>query len=103
MSETSPEYPAQQGAPPYATAGTDGFAITSLVLGIVGLVLFAFFGIVASIAAVIFGHLSLRRIRAAGPGRGGRGLAIAGLVLGYIGTALWILLIAIVGVGIGLS
>jgi hypothetical protein len=67
---------------------TSGLAIASLVLGIVWLFWFG------SIAAVVFGHIALGQIRR---GRGaieGRGLAVAGLVLGYIGVATlvgWIL------------
>ncbi|MBO0824168.1 MAG: DUF4190 domain-containing protein [Actinobacteria bacterium] len=56
---------------------TDGLAIASMVLGIVWI-----YGL-GSILAVIFGHVSLRKI--ANEGKGGRGMAIAGLVLGYIG------------------
>ena len=60
---------------------TSGLAITSLVLGI-----FLFFPL--SIPAVIFGHIALSQIKK-GVGRiGGRGLAIAGLVLGYLGIAM---------------
>ena len=36
-----------------------------------------------SILAVIFGHIALSQIRRTG--QGGRGMAVAGLVLGYIG------------------
>jgi hypothetical protein len=49
---------------------------------------------VGSILAVIFGHIALSQIRHTG--QGGRGLAIAGLVLGYVGLAL--LLVFIIGV-----
>ena len=48
-------------------AGTDGFAITALVFGIIGFVPLA----------VVFGVVALRRIRRRGGG--GRGLAIAAL------------------------
>jgi hypothetical protein len=59
--------------------GTDGLAIASMVLGI--------FWVwwIGSILAVIFGHVALSRI--AREGKAGRGMAIAGLVLGYIGIA----------------
>lgn len=68
-----------------------GFAITSLVLGIIGL---AGVAIVASIPAIIFGGIALAR---ANNGRGnGKGMAIAGLVLGIIGTLIGLLLIAII-------
>jgi hypothetical protein len=60
---------------------TSGLAITALVLGIIG----------GAIFAVLFGHLALNDIKATG--KDGRGMAIAGLVLGYIQTAFWVLVI----------
>jgi hypothetical protein len=68
-----------------APSSTNGFAIASLVLGILWLYW------VGSILAVIFGHIALTQT--APGGQGGRGLAIAGLVLGYIGIALLALVI----------
>jgi type IV pilus assembly protein PilA len=53
-------------------------AVASLVLGILWLLGFG------SIAAVVLGHLSRRR--AAHEGRPKSGLALAGLILGYLGT-----------------
>ena len=50
---------------------------------------------VGAILAVIFGHVALRRM-ARGERQAGRGMAIAGLVLGYIGIAgLILILIAV--------
>jgi hypothetical protein len=46
---------------------------------------------VGSILAVIFGHIALSQIHHSR--QGGRGLAIAGLVLGYVGLALLALFI----------
>jgi MFS-type transporter involved in bile tolerance (Atg22 family) len=46
---------------------------------------------IGSILAVIFGHVALRRI--AREGKAGRGMAIAGLVLGYIGVATLVIVI----------
>jgi hypothetical protein len=60
---------------------TSGKAIFSLVCGVLGLFP------PAAVVAVIFGHLSLSEIRKSGGGLSGRGLAIAGLVLGYLGVA----------------
>jgi type IV pilus assembly protein PilA len=65
------------GAPPE----TSGKAIASFILG---LFLFAF---PMSILAVIFGHLSLSDIRKSAGRLKGEGLAIAGLVMGYLGVA----------------
>jgi len=70
---------------------TSGKAIFSLVCGS----LFIIFPL--SPAAVIFGHLSLSDIRRSGGRLTGRGLAITGIVLGYVGVALFLF---IIGLGI---
>jgi type IV pilus assembly protein PilA len=64
-----------------APAETSGKAIASLVCG---LFLFAF---PMSILAIIFGHLSLSDIRKSAGRLKGEGVAITGLVLGYLGVA----------------
>jgi hypothetical protein len=61
-----------------------GLAVTSLILGILS---FCFLFITA-IPAVITGHMALGRIRREPEKHGGKGMAIAGLVLGYFGLAL---------------
>lgn len=71
--------------PPVAS-GDRTLSITSLVLGIVGVVLGGTFG-AAPIVAVVLGHLALRREPA------GRAIAISGLVLGYAGIAFVVLLV----------
>jgi Domain of unknown function (DUF4190)/Domain of unknown function (DUF1707) len=58
---------------------TNGLAVASLVVG-----LFWMWWI-GSVLAIVFGHVALNQI--ARNGQSGRGLAIAGLVLGYIGLA----------------
>ena len=68
---------------PYQQKSTDGFAITSMVLGILA-VLSCYFGIILGTIAVIFGHVSLSKMKK-NPGLQGKGMAIAGLVCGYIG------------------
>ncbi|MBK1827696.1 GYF domain-containing protein [Haloferula rosea] len=64
----------------------NGMAIASMVCGISSLVLLfsCFIGILAGIPAVICGHLALKQIREYVLPMGGRGMAIAGLVTGYI-------------------
>ena len=59
-------------------------AIASLVLGILSVWLLA----------VIFGHIALRQIPRRG--QGGRGIAIAGLVLGYAWLALYIVYVIVI-------
>jgi general secretion pathway protein G len=78
--------------PPYsATSRTSGLAIASLVLGILS---FGFW-IVTGLPAVICGHLSLSKIKKASGTMGGRELAIAGLITGYIGLAVGTLIIGV--------
>ncbi|MDA2979216.1 MAG: DUF4190 domain-containing protein [Actinomycetota bacterium] len=72
---------------------TNGLAIASLVLGILWL------WWVGSVLAVIFGHVSLSQIKVSNGTQGGRGMAIAGLVLGYIGIASIAFLIAVIALG----
>ena len=65
-------------------------AIVSLVLGIAGLV---FIPVILSIPAVIVGYQARREIDASGGAQGGRGLAIAGIVCGWIGIAFGVLIL----------
>ena len=72
-------------------AKTNGLALASMILGIVGITvgLCLNFFPVMPILAVVFGHLGLSQTRTTGAP--GRGYAIAGLVTGYIGIALALL------------
>ena len=67
-----------------------GLAIWSLVLGILSLTCFYIF---TAIPAVICGHTALSRIKRSGGALTGNGLAIGGLVTGYLGIAMSICLI----------
>jgi hypothetical protein len=69
---------------------TSGLAIWSLVLGILSLTCFS---ILSAIPGVICGHKALSRISRANGALSGKGLAIAGLVTGYLGIAWAILFI----------
>lgn len=73
---------------------TSGKAFASLVCGI-----FTFF-LPASIAAIILGHLSLSEIRKSAGRIGGRGIAVTGLVLGYLGIVIipFILIVAAIAI-----
>ena len=59
---------------------TSGKAVASLVLGLLFFVPFAF------IAAIVFGHIALSEIKKSAGRLQGEGMAIAGLVLGYLGV-----------------
>jgi type IV pilus assembly protein PilA len=73
---------------------TSGMAIASLMFGI----LFLFFPL--SIPAVVFGHIALSQIKKSAGRLGGRGIAIAGLVLGYLGIAMIPLILIIAAIAI---
>ncbi|MGI5167322.1 DUF4190 domain-containing protein [Spirillospora sp. CA-253888] len=70
-----------------ASGSTNTMAIASLVCGIVGLFLCG----PVSLAAIVLGHMSLGRIKRSG--EGGRGLAMGGLILGYIALVIWVILL----------
>ena len=84
--------PIPEPPPPAAPKGTSGLAIASLICGIVGCVPGA------GIAAVVMGHMALGRIKTSG--QGGRGMAIAGLILGYLSIVGWIITILTGGLAI---
>jgi len=70
--------------PVAATGRTDGLAVASLIAGLVPCVPF-----VSQILAVLFGVLSLKRIRRSGGQLGGEGLAWGGLALGLVFGLIW--------------
>lgn len=77
------------GTPPIeARARVDPFSIASLVcsLGAVWI------PVIGSILGIVFGHVARRRIRRTN--ERGAGMALAGLIIGYVGLALTVLAIA---------
>ena len=80
-----PAYPQQTPPPPAVYAygpHTNSAAVASLVFGIVSWFLCPFVG---GLLAVILGHVARGQIRRTG--EGGGGLAMAGLILGYLHLA----------------
>ncbi len=82
------------------TSANCGLAIASLILGILSLVCC---GLLSGIPAVICGHMAVAQIKKSGGALGGNGLAVAGLVMGYIGIVVTILFLVLGGVGAVLS
>ena len=76
-------YPAYPPAPP-----TNGLAIASLVCGVGAFIIGLSF-----IPAIICGHIARRQIRRTG--EQGGGMALAGLILGYVGGALFIVVLLV--------
>ncbi|MEU8345003.1 DUF4190 domain-containing protein [Spirillospora sp. NPDC048832] len=75
---------------------TNGMATASLVCGLIG-----FFACgVTSVLAIIFGHVSLSQIKRTG--EGGHGMAVTGLILGYLISAGWLLILLFYMLGIAM-
>ena len=84
-------YPSQ--VPP-ATPTTSGLAIVSLLCGIL------FFIFPVALAAIIFGHISRSDIRRSEDRKTGAGMALAGLILGYIGIAFTTIILIVAAIAI---
>lgn len=80
-----PAYPAVYAVRP----PVHPLAVVSLVVSIIGVLVSAlpWVGIVLGAAGAVCGHLALAKIAASPIPRSGRGLAIAGLVVGYVAAA----------------
>lgn len=77
------------GAPlPIGAIRTSGLAVTSLVLGILSV----FLSCITGVPAIIFGHVALSQIKSSMGMIEGKGMAIAGLIFGYLCTVGLILL-----------
>lgn len=90
-------YGAGYGFGPQPTnPGTNGMAVASLVLGIVWIYW------IGSVLALVFGYVAVNQIktatRAGQPPQSGRGMAIAGTVLGWVGVAF--LVLVVIGIAI---
>ena len=85
---------AAPAALPIETAETSGKAIGSLITGIFGLLLFP-----AAIVAIALGHISRSEIRKSNGRLQGAGIALTGLIFGYLGIAfIPILIIAAIAI-----
>ncbi|MBF6589861.1 MAG: DUF4190 domain-containing protein [Ktedonobacterales bacterium] len=100
-------YPLAYGYPPAGAVGqpyyagpmapaTSGWAIASLISSIAGICTIG----LGAIVGVIFGHIALSEIKRSNGMQQGRGVAIAGLIIGYAQIAIGILLILIIALTI---
>jgi hypothetical protein len=80
-----------QQQPPRGAVQSNGKAVASLVLGILSFI----FTILAGIPAIILGTLALRDASRSRGRVGGQGLAIAGIVLGSLGSLLLLVHVAL--------
>jgi hypothetical protein len=104
--------PAYPGYPPYGSVppagypsyyagpmppSTNGLAIASLICSIASFVVLPFVG---GVLGVVLGHVALSQINQSEGREEGRGMAIAGLIIGYANLALSLLVIALIIVAI---
>jgi hypothetical protein len=75
-----PAYQGQNGAP----GQRNTLALVSMILGIAG-----FFTSITALGAIVTGHMALSQIKKRGDE--GRGMALTGLILGYVVVALTII------------
>lgn len=85
-------YPYQQ--PPYAyqappSRPTNGLAVASLVLSILGLI--GILPLIGSIIGLIFGYMAKGQIAQSGGMQGGEGMAKAGIIIGWVTVGLYLL------------
>lgn len=95
-----PPYPGTVPQPgtwayPGAVTRTNALAITSMVCGIA-----QFFGfwLLATIPAIVCGHIARRQIRETG--EQGSGMALAGLIMGWVGAALTAIVVLIIVIAV---
>jgi Domain of unknown function (DUF4190) len=79
--------PTWTGGAGYPGMQTNGLAVAALVCGVAQIMA----GPLTGIPAIILGHIARSRIRQTG--EQGAGLALAGLILGYVGLVLFIILV----------
>jgi hypothetical protein len=88
MSQESYSY-----TPPPAGPPTNGMAIGSLIASILGL---TFFPTIGSIIGLVLGYTARNQIRDSAGTMGGEGLAMAGIILGWIGVGLTVIGVCLV-------
>ena len=86
--------PGQQHYPPQPNRAANGLAVAALVVGILSILLawipvINIVAIIGGLVAVVLGALALNKIKKSG--QGGKGLAIAGLILGALSVVAGIL------------
>ena len=94
-----PASPLDAPAPvsPAVPQQTNGFAVVSLVMGII------WYLWIGSILALIFGYIAKRQIDASQGQQKGRGFAVAGIVLGWVGVGILALVIFLMFVSMASS
>jgi uncharacterized membrane protein YphA (DoxX/SURF4 family) len=108
--EYIPPPPMQSGwtpppPPPYPTGPQTGMAVTSMILGIASITLglCCYFGILTAPVALVLGIMSLVQIKNTPNRYGGKGMAIAGIIMGALYFVILVLIMLLYGIGIFLN
>jgi hypothetical protein len=80
MDTSSPQYQLQPTPLPGQPPSVSRLANFSLICGVLSLIL----GIIVSLAAIVFGHLARSQVKQSNGAISGAGLALAGLMMGYL-------------------
>lgn len=97
---TPPYGPPPYGPPRVTAPPTNTLAVVALICSLLGVTLLPGLG---SVVGIVAGHIALSQVKRSG--EGGRGLAIAGLVVGYAGVVIIgvvLLMLAYAAAGLGL-
>lgn len=78
---------------------TNALAIVSLIFGVLG---WTVLPVVGNLVAIVTGHIARSQIRLAGGAEQGDGLALAGLILGYLGLILGFVVLVLLVFGVGI-
>jgi hypothetical protein len=76
-----------------AAGSSNGFAVASLVLGIIGMPLGACIPFLVPALALTFGIIGFNQISKSNSEGGGRGMAIAGMIMGGIGCLISVIMV----------
>jgi hypothetical protein len=79
------------GPSPYAGQQTNGLAVTSLVLGLVGWTMCG----LGSVVAIVLGFVGREQIKRSWGRQTGGGMATAGIVLGFLGAGFWLFVLIV--------
>ena len=81
------------------TAETNPLAIVSLIFGILG---WTFLPVIGNLVAIVCGHIARSQIQQSRGAQQGDGLALAGLIIGYLGLLLGVVAFLFIIFGIGI-
>ncbi|MFZ5987602.1 MAG: DUF4190 domain-containing protein [Bacillota bacterium] len=103
--DSTTEYNTNGSFSPPVQVKTNSYAIASMVLGIVSipLVCCCYIGVITGILAVIFGFLARNKIKSSYGAEKGEGMALAGIITGFVAIGLVIVLLIIAFAGGGFS